>query len=412
MKQLFLFALFVLLVASGDSHAQMMSSYLREQTGTLPQGRILISVVGVQSSLDRMFTKEGDSKSLSSNLNREVKVNTIVQDEPVRGAQLAGMFLSNGVDLADTVGAIEGSMTGSVNGKVPVIGYGVTDTVGVYLNLPVIEFNLNANYRFVQSEKMKAFLAKLRDSDQTSVAKEFEVALSTSLENKLYRSGYEWNTTLKKNVFGDARINVVKVLNSGFSFQSQVQPFVILPTATDLSLQDLYGLKAGDHRLGVGLKYAAQKQWSIFQFNTSVTATHLFPAQQGRRLPKDSADELNEYLDEQVWVAGGDQLQGQVQMRYLFPRWVGFSFGLDWKQRWNESWSGSKYSPDLYGYAEEKTGSSLFSTYASIDLNSIQSFLEGGFLFPAAAELGVGLPIVGRNAIAEPVIQLQGTMFF
>jgi hypothetical protein len=398
--------------ATGESQAQMMSSYLREQTGTLPRGRVLISMVGLQSSIDRMYSRTGEAKTLSSQFNQPVSVNTIVKDEPVRGSQLAGLFLSNGLDLYDGIGALEGDVTGSVNGKVPVVGYGLTDDVGIYLNLPVIEFNIQAQYRFVQSPAMLAFLQKLRDSDQTSAAREFEVALATSLENKLYRSQYQWNSNLKKTVLGDARINIVKVLNTSPTFQTQLQPFVILPTATDLDLQDLYGLRAGDQRLGLGFKFAAQKKIGIIQVNAATTATHLFPAEQGRRLPKDLSDELNELADANVWVTGGDQLQGQLQVRYPMPRWVGFSLGLDWKQKWAETWFGSQHSSDSYQAGADKTASSLVSTYAAIDLNSIQSFLEGGFLFPATAELGVGLPIAGKNAIAEPVIQLQGTMFF
>jgi hypothetical protein len=396
----------------GVANAQMMSSYLREQTGTLPRGRILISMVGLQSSIDRMYSRTGESKTLSSQFNQQVSVDTIVRDEPVRGSQLAGLFLSNGLTQNDGVGALEGNVTGSVNGKVPVVGFGLADDLGVYLNLPVIEFNIRAEYRFVQSPAMQAFLQKLRDSDQTSAAREFEVALATSLENKLYRSQYQWNSALKKTVLGDARINVVKVLNTSPTFQSQMQPFVILPTATDLDLQDLYGLRAGDHRFGLGLKLAAQKTWGPIQLNAAATATHLFPAEQGRRLPKDASDELNEWSDGRVWVAGGDQMQGQIQVRYPMPRWVGFSLGLDWKQKWAETWFGSQHADESYRLGAQKTASSLMSTYAAMDLNSIQSFLEGGFLFPATAELGVGLPLAGQNAIAEPVIQLQGTMFF
>ena len=397
---------------TGSASAQMMSSYIREQTGTLPRGRIMISMVNVRSSLDRMFSTVGESKSLSSNFNRDVSVQTIVDDEPVRGSQLQGLFLSNGLTTDDTVGKIDGSVTGKVDGKVPVIGYGLADDLGVYVNLPVIEFQIDANYRFQQSAKMKAFLDKLRDSDQTSVAKEFESALNSSLENKLYRSHYSWNSSLKKTVFGDIRVNVVKVLQSEPEFQSQVQPFVILPTATGQDLHDLYGLKAGDRRLGLGVKYGIQKKYGILQINAAVTGTHLFESVQGRRLPKNSTDELNEFLDESVTVAGGDQFQSQFQVRYSFPRWVSLNVGLDWKQRWNESWVGSRFDSSLYRLAEEKTGSSLFSSYASLDLNSIQSFLEGGFIFPAVAELGVGMPLYGKNAIAEPVVQLQGTMFF
>ncbi len=411
MNRFFLFLAWIIFT-TGSSEAQMMSSYLREQTGTLPRGRFMISVVSVQSSIDRMYSRSGERKNLSSNLNRQVDVQTIVSDEPVRGSQLEGLFLANGMNLSDSVGKIEGSIRGKVDGKVPVVGFGVSDDLGIFFNLPVIEFQVDSAYRFEASAQMKAFLDRLRSSDQTSVAKEFESALQNSLATKLYRSQYQWNSTLKKTALGDARITAVKVLENRPDYQAQVQPFLIFPTATGQDLHDLYGLKAGDRRLGLGVKYSIQKQVSYFQFNASVMGTHLFEATQGRRVPKNSEDDLNELLDENVTVTGGDQFQSQFQIRYSLPKWVSLNVGLDWKQRWNESWAGSRNENLIYRIAEEKTGSSLFSSYASLDLNTIQSFLEGKFLFPAIAEIGVGMPISGKNAIAEPVVQLQGTMFF
>lgn len=397
---------------AGSSHAQVMSAFVREQTGTLPRGRFMISMVSVQSSIDRMYKIDGTSKSLSSNFNQNVSFQKIIDEEPIRGAQLSGLFLSNGMNLSDSVGELQGSVTGTVKGKVPVVGYGLTDDMGIFLSLPVIEFNINAQYQFRQSAQAQNFLSQLKSSDQTSVAKEFAVALNTSLENKLYRDHYDWNSTLNKTYLGDVQINVVKILSSQRDFKAQIQPFLILPTATDQDLRDLYGLKAGDHRFGLGLKYGVQKNLNSFQLNASLSGTHLFPVQQGRRLPKDSSDDLNENLDESVFVAGGDRIQSQAQVRYQFPRWLGLNVGMNWQKKWNESLSGSKFEAEDYRLAEAKTGSSLLSSYASLDLNSIPSFLDGNFLFPAVAELGVGLPISGKNAIAEPVIQLQGTMFF
>ncbi len=410
MKIVFSFALLFLLMS--EAHAQMMSAFVREQTGTLPRGRFMISMVSVQSSIDSMYSSSGSSKTLSSNFNQNVSFQKIVDEESIRGAQLSGLFLSNGMKLSDSVGDLQGSMTGTVKGKVPVIGYGITDDLGVFLSLPVIEFNIKASYQFQQSALANQFLDQLKGTEQNSVAREFETALNTSLENKLYRNQYDWNSTLNKTYIGDLQINVLKVLNSQVDFKSQVQPFLILPTATDQDLRDLYGLKAGDHRFGLGVKYAVQKNLDSFQFNPSISGTHLFPVQEGRRLPKDSLDDLNEYLDESVFVAGGDRVQSQFQVRYQFPRWLALNVGVNWQQKWNESFSGSKYQEASYRMAEEKTGSSLFSSYASLDLNSIPSFLDGNFLFPAIAEIGVGLPLAGKNAIAEPVIQLQGTMFF
>ena len=403
----------ILILISNDASAQVMSTFVREQTGSLPQGRFMVSMVSVQSSIDQMFNRNGGKETLSQNFNQKITFQKISSEEPIRGNQLAGLFLSNGLALSDSVGDVSGAVKGTISGKVPVLGYGIKDDLGIFFALPVIEFKINAHYQFQQSAKTVGFLKQLKNSDQTSIAKEFDAALNTSLENKLYKNNYDWNTALNKSYFGDLQINLVKVLVNSPDFKSQIQPFMVLPTSSDRDLRDLYGLRAGEGRFGLGAKYAAQKQvLGFLQINAGMSATYLFPSEQGRRLPKDQSDQLNELMDSNVLVSGGLSYRSQLQVRYPFPKWVGLNLGVDWQQRFKDSLSGDEYESSTYRNAEAKTGSSLFTSYASIDLNSIQSFLSGGFIFPAIAELGVGLPILGENAIAEPVVQLQGTMFF
>lgn len=405
--------LFFTLWGIQSSSAQVMSSFVREQTGTLPRGRFLVSMVSVRSSLDRMFNRQGKNETLSANFNQEIRFQKIMDDEPTRGSQLGGLFLSNGINLNDSAGNVSGSALGIIDGKVPLLGYGIRDDLGVYFAIPVIEFKMTSGYRFNRSTSTRAFLDQLRINDQASIASEFEAALDSSLENKLYRANYDWNADLNRTYLGDLQINLVQTLANAPEFKSQVQPILIVPTSTNPDLRDLYSLKAGEHRWGLGLKYSAQKLLiGSLQLNAGFSTTYLFPAEQARRLPKDESDPLNEWIDANTQVSGGLSYRSQLQFRYPFPKWVGLNLGVDWQQRFQDSFRGSAVSARSYEIAGSRTGASLLTSYASMDLNSIQSFLAGDFLFPAQAELGVGLPLAGTNAIAEPVIQLQGTLFF
>ena len=161
------------------------------------------------------------------------------------------------------------------------------------------------------------------------------------------------------------------------------------------------------------MKFAAEKEFlSRLKFNIGISGTYLFNSTQGRRLPRDSSDSLGELVDPAARIGGGARFQGQTQLRYTFPRWVGVNMGMVYQRRLAEKISGSLQPAEAYSLASGRSSFQLLSGYASIDLNSIQSFLDGGFLFPAQAELGVGLPLAGQNAVAEPVVELQGTMFF
>lgn len=410
------FASLLLLLLAPAASAQLLSNFVREQVGTLPRGRFLVSMVQVTASIDRNFGDDGARRPLSSNFDQQVSFQKITAEEPVRGSQLAGLFLSNGLALGDPAGSIRGSLLGSVKAKVPVIGYGLTDDIGLYVSVPILEFRIQSQYRFESSAQTRRFLADLRADEQGSVAREFEVALGTSLENKLYKTGYDWDANLNRTYLGDVQVMLMRVFDTGSLGAPEkmvVHPLLVLPTASDQSLRDLYGLKAGDRRFGMGLKYGYQRSFGRgFQVNAAAQGIALLPVTQSQRLPKDADDDLREFVDSSTRISGGARFQAQSQLRYEFPRWVALNFGLTWQRRLAETYGGNAYAPAVYELASGRSGQELFSTYASLDLNSIPSFLEGGFLIPVIAEVGVGLPLKGRNAIAEPVVQLQGSLFF
>ena len=410
-----LFAIAMMLAwAAPTARAQVLSTFVREQVGTLPKGRFLVSVLNLNASLDSMYGRNGEAKSLSSNFNQGVSFQKITQEDPVRGNQLSGLFLSHGVNLSDSAGSLSGSISGTVAGRVPVLGYGITEDTGIYLSVPVLNFRIRSRYSFTPSAAAQGFMGQLQGSDQASVAAEFNSALSNSLESKLFRSGLTWNPDIDRNAIGDLQVTVVRVMPGNLgSWKRSLQPHLILPTAALPDLKDLYGLRAGDRRWGVGLKFAAERELlSRLRFNFALGGTYLFNTTQARRLPRDASDNLGELVDPAARVGGGGRVQGQAQLRYPFPRWVGLNLGMTYQGRWSERLSGSLHPSESYSLASARTSNQLLAGYASVDLNSIQSFLEGGFLFPAQAELGLGLPLAGQNAISEPVVEFQGTMFF
>ncbi len=404
-----------ILLWSQLASAQMISAFNRERSGTLPKGRFFVSFVSISGSLDSLYGADGIRKPLSSNLSQSISFSRITQEEPARRRQLAGLFRSNGVSLEDSAGNLSGSINGTIDGKVPVLGYGITDTLGLYVSVPIIRFRVASQYQFNQSIASQKLLTRLSETDQRSTAVEIESAFNTSLESKLSKAGYQWNPSRDQNYLGDIQLMFLQTLpdaDDGNRKQS-IQPIVILPTATGKELQDLYGLQAGKGRFGLGLKGAIeQKLIYPLLLNFSASANYLFANRQGRRLPVSDGDELNESLDEDVQVSGGMQAASQAQLGYRFPKWVGLNVGLLWQREFAENLQGTAFSRAAYALASARTDRELFTSYASLDFNSIPSFLEGNFWFPAMAEIGIGLPLRGRNSISEPVIQMQGSLFF
>ncbi len=375
----------------------------------------MVSWVGLETGIGRSLNQNGDLVQLSDNLNREVSFQQIAKDDPLRKQQLEGLFLANGVKLSDSSGNLNGSLSGRVSGKVPVIGYGITDQIGVFASLPILQFQFRTQYDFTSSAATQGFLNSLNASGQGTVAKTFEAALSTSLESKLNRIGYEYRPNFNRTFVGDLQLMAMRVSVPEFpeDIKTANQLVLTLPTATGIDLQDLYGVRVSDQRWGIGARQLVELPLKHgFQLNGSAGLQYLFARDQSRRIPLSIDDDLNEGYDPAAEISGGMRASLQAQLRYVFPKVVGLSQGISWQKKWDDQISGSRYESANYEWASDRSGFDLTSYYASIDFNSIPSFLTGNFLIPVIAEFGVGLPIMGRNAMAEPVFQFQGTLFF
>lgn len=395
--------------------AQLISSYIREQVGTLPKGRFMVSALGIQAGVGQVFDDGGAKQALSNNFNQNVTFQQITQDDPARSNLLTGLFQAYGLNLQNSSGRIEGQLVGRVNGMVPVLGYGITDRIGIYLNVPILTFQIQTAYRFVPSAQTSQFLTTLQQNNQGSVANEFISAMNTSLESRLYQTQYDYNPALNRSYLGDLQVSLMNVLQESTPRQGgvAVQGIAVLPTAQDRDIRDLYGLRAGDRRFGLGARGMMETRiGSGLSWFNSAQGVFLFPSNQARRFPSNPSDQLNAAVSNSTEITGGARLNAQTQLRYSFPKWVSLNVGMGYAIRMQEGYAASDVSPESLAIASARSQMSLASAFGSVDLNSIPSFLEGKFLFPAVFEIGAGIPLAGRNSFAEPVVQVQGTMFF
>lgn len=400
---------FIILFLGSCSFSQTMGFYLRDQVKVLPKSRFIVSVVGFQSNINSQFNSSGENTSIQSKLNRNITFKDITEDDPSRKNQLVGLFSANNVNQAESAGSVQGVVNGFVDGQIPLIGYGLTDDVMIIVAMPILHFRIQAKHQFIKSQVTENFIKNLRDQDQNSTADDFNSAFATSMESKLYRAGYDWNPDVDKKMIGDLQLTF---MNQWLENQSAFSFGINLPTATTASMNDVYQLSGGEKKWALTAKYTKE-----FELNPGLKLTqsleNLFflPTKQYRRLYLQENAELKEGLDE-TDVSMVDQLKYQLQLRYEFPQWVGFTGGVSWMYRTGEKLSGSKFDPAVYELNSRSTNQEEKAAYIAMDLNSINSFLAGHFLIPMAFELSAHYTLTGRNVLSEPVYQAQGSLFF
>ena len=133
-------ALLISILLAANAQAQTVSSFVRAQVGTLPQGRFILSYNRIMADSNSIFNRDGQRTSLTDYLNQEVSFRTIAEDDPSRTQQLLGLFQAYGADPDSSAGEIDVSVLGSVNAEVPVVGYGLNDRTGLFLAIPIIRF--------------------------------------------------------------------------------------------------------------------------------------------------------------------------------------------------------------------------------------------------------------------------------
>lgn len=386
-----------------------MGFYLRDQVKVLPKSRFIVSMVGFQSNVNSQFDSSGQNTSIQDKLNRDITFKDITDDEPTRRNQLIGLFNSNNVNQAASAGSVHGQVKGFVDGQIPLIGYGLTDDVMMIFALPILHFRIQAQHQFVKSETTETFLKNLEQQEQGTTARDFDSAFDTSMQSKLYRSGYIWNPDVDKKMVGDLQLTV---MNQRTESDSAISLGLIFPTATTAAVDDVYQLTGGERKWAVSAKYA-----KLIPINAGLSLTQSFenllflPTKQMRRLYLDDVSDLKEGYDE-TQISWVNQIKYQMQLRYEFPKWVGITGGVAWQYRTGEKFSGDKYDQQVYDINSRSNDQDLKSAYLAADLNSINSFLAGQFLLPMALEVSTHYTLAGRNVLSEPVYQLQGSVFF
>lgn len=413
---LFIFAILAFGALTSSAQAQLFSFANREQVGSLPQGRFLVSYLNSQVAMDSWYNQDGVREPLSARFGRTVSWKQVYEADPLRANQLKGLLQSYGVNLESSPGQLQGSLQGNVASQVPILGYGITNNLMMVMTIPVVRFQVASDYLFTPSASMKSFLNELSTNAQNSVAAEFEKSFQNSLEVLLAKYGYEWRPLVDKSMLGDLRADFMWVpngLNQSSSIKVAVSPHVIFPTAQAPDLSEMFGFRAGLGRFGIGTR--ALTDFSLnsrVSTTVSLGGTYLFSRSEAVRVPKTSENRLESEVDPQAEISGGAQLSARVQFKYTFPRWVGLHAGVQSQRRFADIARGSRFESVRYSWATPETDQALTHAFAGLQVNTIQPFLSGDFFLPAMFDVGVGYPLAGMSSLAEPSVQVQGSMFF
>lgn len=395
----------------------LLPNIVGDATGSLPQGRFMVSVLNLVTPLESRSLLSGESQSFSSLFNRNLSWQMLMDSEPSRSAQVAGLLTANGVtNFNDSAGSFAGSFGGRASTLVPLVGYGLTDRIGVFFVIPVIKFQTSYSTSYQASSSAQNLIQSLQSSGQSTTAAEMAESLNQGFNLQLTKAGFTNTPNREIQRIGDLRMEIpIPLTESTKRLQWIASTQVVFPTAELAATDDFFGFSGGEKRFALGEKITAAWNPPGLRRSTITASTSLlvpFTTEMSVRVPKNSTDFLPADIDPTTQISGGAMTQAMTSFRYDWSSLIGTKLSYQFQKRFQKSFSGSRYSASRYELLTSLTDESLHSVQAGIEFNTIRAFLDGKFLFPGLLSLGAGIPIASQNALNTPTYLLQGAVFF
>ncbi|MCM0605836.1 MAG: hypothetical protein KA715_07065 [Xanthomonadaceae bacterium] len=395
----------------------LLPNIVGETTGSLPQGRFIVSVLNLVTPLESKSLLNGDSQSFSSLFNRNLTWQTLMDSEPARKNQVAGLLSANGImDFSQSAGSFAGSFGGRATTLVPLIGYGLTDRIGVFFVIPIIKFQTSYSTAYQASSSAQQLIQNLQSSGQSSTASEMAESLNQGFDLQLKHSGFTNTPNRELQCVGDLRMEVpVPLTEVTKPLQWIASTQAVFPTAEPSATDDFFGFSGGEKRFALGQKITAAWNPPGLRRSTILASTSVmipFGTEMSVRVPKNSIDFLPSDIDPSTQISGGILAQAFTSFRYDWSTLIGTKLSYQFQRRFQKTFSGSLFDSTRYDLLTKLTEESLHSIQAGIEFNTIRAFLDGKFLFPGMLSLGAGIPIASQNSLNTPTYLLQGALFF
>lgn len=391
---------------------QLVAPLMGDRAATLPRGRFLVSFTRIRVSADSRFDGNGQRNEISSEFDKSLTWRDVIESDATREKQLGGLLDSKGVSSSDSAGSVRGDFTGLIDVSVPVLGYGITDRLGIYIAIPIQRVQLRSKVSYVQSESARSLVNRLRAEEQSASAEDMETALNKGFQNTADRAGYDYSENTDRSDVGDIRIEIPYVRKfSGFS--SAFIQTLILPTGNVSSLKDFYGINSGEGRYQIGSRGVIETSFlSRGTLSGSAGFQLPFSAKTAIRLPSQAGDLMSSDFDSAARITGGERAQIQVQAKWQVARSWTIATGAQHQVKNRDQYDGTIGTAESYRNAGVGTSERLTAFFMNVELDTISAFLSGDIPVPFRLMAGGTFPVAGMNTGAERSGNLQMNLFF
>ena len=408
--------LFVRLVCAVLGVLRAASAYAFEDTKVLPKGVRNLTIRSVNTNFDTITDPNGAQKPLAHLLFKDLTFKQMANaEDPLKGRQLRGFLLQNGISESESAGQFSADIKGRVTVTAPIAAYGITDSMTLAVAVPIYNASTSASVGFrpnSNSTKLLSLLAR-PETNQIANAREAAGKLNDAvgqLNKKLTDNGFQSISNWSGQGMGDSTIALKyrSIDNSRMGLATTTG--VVAPTGRRKDPNILNDVPFGD---GVWAPFAQvavdQKLPLNFSSNQFVKYTETLP---GKRIVRAiTYDEMVEVPNVTLDYNMGNKFDAGTSLRYQPSYGLLAGVGYTYFRKFGDVYGGN-LSTDTKKALQRWTDMQAHNAEFLIGYSTVQLYQAGRADIPFAVNVAYTKQLVSRNMPISDLAQFNVDLFF
>jgi hypothetical protein len=386
-----------------------------ETTRVLPKGIRSLSLKSMDTFLEYKTNSSGKKELLSKPLSKDLTFKNIVQNEEgIKKAALEGFLLQEQFSLDESLGAFSAQMKGHVQVTVPILSYGLTDSITLAIAMPYYQSAIGIETVFRSNSRADDFVARLHSPEynQTQAAREASEKIGNAVEElntKLVENGYQRLKSRSSSGPGDAVIALKYRFLDHNKIKLATTSGSVLPTGKMANPNILGDIPFGDGNFDLFAGIQSDYFFSdVFFANGTFKYTYQTIAQKTMRLPTE--EEPIKVPLGKVRYQLGDKIDLQASLQYEPDSGLLAGFGYLFYQKGKDQYGIPE--PKAKEKAEQDTAESSHYGEVKIGYSTVPGFKKGQFPIPLLASIEYKKHLISRNSPVKDMITADVSVFF
>ncbi len=371
-------------------------------------------------TIDSRYNGEGIVEPLGNKFNKSVSWQNLIdsQASDLEKTKLKGLLKANNISDAewktDGPGSVTGKVNTSIQAKVPVLAFGVTNRLTLALAVPVLKIQASVDTGFdtAKHPSGERFMSSLCEADPVK-CNEVNHKLRNAIGMKLAALGYEPLQSKTVSGIGDIKLVGKYKLHQDSVSNFTVKSEVTFPTGIKPNPDQVVDLPTGDgqYDLGAMLIWDYQLREGL-KMNAFGGYTAQLPDQIVKRIPtaEDSLSSTKELLKRNL----GDVVSCGAGFTYEFPS-TGLNIGAGYSFQYlgQTHYKDGQYDSSRYRLLEgDAPLQTLHSATLMAGFSTVGWYQEKKFVYPFQANLAFSQPLSGKNVTKNNVLMAELVLFF